>query len=110
MTGSDVGNLGAQDLGGFLAILAMVAATYLTRVGGFWLMGRIPLTPRVRRMLDALPGSIVAAIVLPIVVRTGLPAAVGIAAVIGLMVVRRNEFLAIFGGLAAVALVRAGGF
>ena len=33
------------------AILAMAAATYLMRVGGFWLMGHVPLTARMRRML-----------------------------------------------------------
>ena len=28
----------------------MAAATYLTRVAGYWLMGHIPMTQRVRRM------------------------------------------------------------
>ena len=33
----------------------MAAATYLMRVGGFWLMGHVPLTARMRKMLEALP-------------------------------------------------------
>ena len=37
--------------GPFIAILAMAAATYLTRVSGYWLMGHIPMTRRVRRSL-----------------------------------------------------------
>jgi uncharacterized membrane protein len=97
------------DLGAFAALLAMAGATYLMRVSGFWLMGRIPLTPRVRRMLDALPGSIVAAIVVPIVVKTGFAAALGIAVAVALMTLRRNEFLAVFGALGIVALARAAG-
>ncbi len=43
------------------AILAMAVATYAMRATGFWLMARVPVTPRLRRMLDALPGSVVVA-------------------------------------------------
>ncbi len=98
----------AADLGAIGAILAMAATTYLMRISGFWLMGRIPLSPRVRRMLDVLPGSVVVATVLPLVAQAGPAAAVGVVVVIGLMMLRRNEFLAVFGGVAAVALIRAG--
>ena len=93
-----------------LAIVAMAAVTYLMRIGGFWLMGHVPLTPRLRRMLEALPGSVVAATVLPIVVKLGLPAALGIAAVLLVMMRFRKEFLAIATGIGVAALVRAGGF
>ncbi|MCC7347743.1 MAG: AzlD domain-containing protein, partial [Variibacter sp.] len=44
----------------------MAAVSHAIRLGGFWVMARVPLTPRLRRMLDALPGSVVAATVLPI--------------------------------------------
>ena len=56
------------DWGVLAAILAMALATYAMRAGGFWLMGHVPPSPRLRRMLEALPGSVVAATVLPIVV------------------------------------------
>ena len=36
------------EIGVTAAILAMAVATYLTRTSGFWLMGHIPLTARVR--------------------------------------------------------------
>ena len=58
----------------FIAIATMAAMTYLVRVGGFWMMGHVTITPRVHRMLDALPGSVVAAIILPVVAKNGLPA------------------------------------
>ena len=92
-----------------IAIAAMAGATALMRLGGFWLMGQVTITPRVRRMLEALPGSVVVAIVLPIVVKEGAPALIAVAAVIGMMLIRRNEFLALGIGLAAAIAARAAG-
>jgi uncharacterized membrane protein len=99
---------GTESLyGPIAAILAMAIATFLTRTAGFWLMAHVPLTVRVRRMLEALPGSIVAATVLPIIVKSGLPAMLAIAAAAALMVARRNEFLAVAVGVAVAAGSRA---
>ena len=92
-----------------LAIVVMAGATYLMRAGGFWMMGHVPLTARVRRMLEALPGSIVAAIVLPIVVKSGPAAVVAIAAAAAIMIVRRNELLAIAVAVALAAMARSAG-
>ena len=93
----------------FVAIAAMAGATYFTRVIGFWMMGHVPITPRMHRMLDALPGSVVAAIILPVVAKNGMPALLAVVAVIAVMVVRRNDFVAIGIGLAVAALSRAVG-
>jgi uncharacterized membrane protein len=95
------------DLGMTLAILAMAAATYPMRAGGFWLMGHVPLTPRVQRMLEALPGSVVVATVLPIVAREGVSAALAIIAAAAVMLLWRRDFLAVLGGMAMAVLVRA---
>ena len=57
--------------GVFYVIAAMAAVTVFTRFAGFWMMGRVTLTPRIMRMLDALPGSVVAALILPVIVRKG---------------------------------------
>ncbi|HSJ41570.1 MAG TPA: AzlD domain-containing protein, partial [Xanthobacteraceae bacterium] len=57
------------DLGTFgvwMAILAMALVTYAIRSGGFWLMGYVPLTRRVRSILNALPGAVIVAIILPL--------------------------------------------
>ena len=97
------------DLGGsatLAAILAMAAVTYAMRAGGFWLMAHVPLTARVRRILGALPGTVVVATVLPLVVRDGVPALLAIAAACGVMLIRRNDFLAVLAGMAAAALAR----
>ena len=49
-----------------LAFAVMTAVTVAVRLGGFWLMSYVPVTPRVRRMMDALPGSIIVAAALPV--------------------------------------------
>ena len=97
------------DIGAVAAIVAMAVATYLTRASGFWLMAHVPLTARLRRMLEALPGAVVAATVLPIVMRTGMPAALAVSAALVAMIARRNEFLAIALGCIAAAAARAAG-
>ena len=95
--------------GPYFAILAMALATYLCRISGVVLMGFVPLTPRVRRGLAALPGSIVFATVLPLVERLGLAAGLALVAAILSMVLRRSELLALLVGMATVSLARAFG-
>lgn len=95
--------------GSFVAILAMLAATYSCRAGGFWLMQHVPLTPRVRRGLSALPGSIVMATITPLALRAGWPAAIGLAIAFLAMLRIRNELVALLIGLAAVSAARAAG-
>ncbi len=92
--------------GTLAAILGMAAVTYAMRAGGFWLMAHVPLTARLRRMLEALPGAVVVATVLPIAVREGLPALLAIAAAGAMMVVRRNDFLAVLAGMVVAAAAR----
>jgi uncharacterized membrane protein len=99
------GDLGAA--GFWLAIGAMTAVNYAIRTGGFILMGYVPLTPRVRAILNALPGAVVMAIVLPLVVRSGLPAWAAMLVAVALMTWRRNDLLAVVCGMGAAALIRA---
>ncbi|MBI4275276.1 MAG: AzlD domain-containing protein [Rhizobiales bacterium] len=105
MTPSD-----ALTHGSLIAILAMTAATIFMRAGGFWLMAYVPLTPRVRRMLEALPGAVVAALVLPIVVKNGLPAFLSAGTVVAAIAFRCNAFVALAIAVATAALARAFGF
>jgi uncharacterized membrane protein len=89
-----------------LALLAMGVSTFLMRAGGYWLMAHVPLTARVRRMLEALPGALVVAIVLPVAVKIGVIAFLAIAAAAVMMVLRHNGFLAVICGLIVAALAR----
>lgn len=95
--------------GPFAGVAAMALATYLTRFAGFWLMGHVPVTLRVRRMLETLPGAIVVATVAPLVAKAGAPGLIGIGVTLVSMFLRRNEFLAVALGLTAVSLARAFG-
>src|SRR5436305_6595406 len=96
--------------GPFAGIAAMALATYFTRFAGFWLMGHVPVTARVRRMLETLPGAIVVATVAPLVAKAGMPGVIGIGVTLASMLMRRNEFLAVALGLPAISLARAAGF
>jgi uncharacterized membrane protein len=95
--------------GPYLAIVAMAVATYLCRAAGVVLMSRVRLTPAVERALRALPGSIVVATVLPIIIKAGAAAILGLAAALVVMSVARNELLALLAGLLAVSAARAFG-
>lgn len=97
------------DHGALVAILAMAGATYAMRAGGFWLMGHVPMTRRVERMLAALPGSIIAATVLPVIANDGLAGALAIGGAALVMAVRRNDFLAVIAGMSIAAAVRVAG-
>ena len=93
-----------------IAFAVMAAVTVASRLGGYWLMGYVNVTPRVRRMLDALPGSIIVAASLPVAVNGGAVVLFAIAAAVGITIIRRNEFVAVITGMAVAALARALGF
>ncbi len=57
--------------------------------------------------LSALPGSIVVAVVLPLAAKAGPSGILALAAAIGMMLVRRNELLALMIGLGVGAGARA---
>ena len=99
----------SADFGLLAAIAAMALATYAMRAGGFWMMQHVPPSPRMRKMLEALPGSVIVATVLPIVVRDGITAmmAIGVAVVVMLLV--RRDILAVIAGMAVAASARAFG-
>jgi len=72
-------------------------------------MGHIPMTPRVRRGLEILPGAIMAATVVPIVAKVGPAALIAVVVALASMIVKRNEFIAVGLALAAASLARAYG-
>jgi uncharacterized membrane protein len=93
-----------------LAFAVMMVVTVASRLGGFWLMGYVNVTPRVRRMLDALPGSIIIAAALPVAVNGGPIVLLAITAAVATTIIRRNEFVAVITGMIVAALARAMGF
>jgi uncharacterized membrane protein len=93
-----------------IAFAVMMIVTVASRAGGFCLMGYINITPRVRRMLEALPGSIIVAASLPVAINGGPVVVFAITAAMVVTVIRRNDFIAVFTGMAVAALARALGF
>ena len=93
-----------SDPAGFAAVVAgMAIAVYLTRIGGYWLIGRVTIGPRLRRMLDALPGAVIASSLAPILFHGGLRAALAMGAAAVAMIVLRNDFAAVLAGVAVAA-------
>ena len=85
----------------------MALATYLCRASGVVLMSRVRLTPRVKRALAALPGSLVVATVAPLAWQAGVPAIAGVVAALVTMMATRYELAALMAGLGTVAGLRA---
>lgn len=90
----------------FLTILGMGVVTYLTRIGGIWLMTSIRLSGRLKRAINALPAAILVALVAPAVFTTNI-ADMGAALVTLLLAVKtRNVLLAMLVGWISVLGLR----
>ena len=99
--------IASENLGMLAAIAAMAVATYAMRAGGFWMMSHVPPSPRLRKALNALPGSVIVATVLPIVARDGITAMLTICAAMAVMWVTRRDILAVVAGMAVATAMRA---
>jgi uncharacterized membrane protein len=85
--------------------LGMLVATYSSRLGGYWLIRRFPVTGRLRAGLEAVPLAVLTALIAPTVLATG-PAET-MAAIVTLLLAWRLPILAaILGGTATVVLLR----
>jgi uncharacterized membrane protein len=90
----------------FLPILIASALMYGLRLSGLLLGARLPRSGRAKRMMDALPGAIFAAIVLPGALSAGW---VGVTAAAGTAICTRktgNVLLGMLVGVGLVALLR----
>jgi uncharacterized membrane protein len=56
-----------------IVIAGMAIIMYLTRAGGYWLVGRLTPTPRVTRIIEQLGGVTLVALTAPAVVAAGPP-------------------------------------
>jgi len=87
-------------------VLAMSVATYATKAGGLWLLGRVELSGRTEAALDALPGAVVISLLVPTLSEFGIPGLVSATAV--LIVARRTDsvLLALGTGMVTVISLR----
>lgn len=93
-----------------MAICVMAAITVFNRTAGFLLMRLVPLTPRVRKILDSLPGAVLVAIVAPTAVHGDLALILGLVAAFVATRLTKNDFIAVLAAVAVAAGVRALGF
>lgn len=89
-----------------VAIMSMTLVTYLTRSLGYWAMGHVPLTPFVRRTLEALPGAVVVAILAPAAVAGGVSSTAGLLTAALTRWYGLNEFVCILAGVGMAAGLR----
>lgn len=88
------------------AIVAMGAVTYLTRMTGFLIAGRLRLSGRAAAAFDAIPPAVLIAVIAPTALATGWPET--LAAFITASVATRLPLLATIAvGVIAVVALRA---
>jgi branched chain amino acid efflux pump len=93
----------------FLAVICMTAVTYSLRAGGYWVMGRLPITEKMRRGLEALPGAIIVSTILPIVMQGGLAVGLCLIVAAAAQLLLKKEYIAVFCAAGAAAALRAAG-
>ncbi|WP_370153546.1 AzlD family protein [Ferrovibrio sp.] len=103
-------DLFAVDPIALAAILGMAVATYLTRAGGFWLMGHVAISPRLERFLRHMAGGVLIAIVTAAVFNGDGPLWIGLGIVVLVMLTMRKPILALAAGVAGTILLRLLGF
>lgn len=89
-----------------LIIAVMAVITYGFRAGGYWLMGRITLSPRLEAGLSYLPGAVITALVVPAALEAGLEGIAGVAAVGVTMRLKNNLLLSLVCGIGTVWALR----
>ena len=89
-----------------IAIAGMALATLLTRVGGFWLMSYVTLSPRLERFLRHTAGGVLVAIVVAAAMKGDPAMWAGLAAAIAAMLLLRKSMTAILIGMALAIGIR----
>lgn len=93
------------DPAALAAILAMAVVTYLTRIGGLFVGGRLALQGRAKAAFDAIPPAVLMAVIAPTVLATGWYETV--AALIAAIAASRLPLLVVVAvGVIAVVVLR----
>jgi uncharacterized membrane protein len=87
-------------------LLVAAAASLTCRIGGFWLMRFVEITPRMEAALRATPVGVMIGIVAPVAVHGGPAEWLGIAITVVAMRFLRNDLGSALCGVAAVAVAR----
>ncbi|MCA9833004.1 MAG: AzlD domain-containing protein [Thermomicrobiales bacterium] len=90
----------------WLIIATMAAITYGFRAGGYWLMGRVKLSPRLESGLSYLPGAVITALVIPAALEVGTEGIIGVIVVGIAMRWRGNLLISLVLGVGTVWALR----
>jgi len=88
-----------------IAILLMASATYLTRIGGYLLLGDRRLSPRTRTVMDAAPGCVLVSVIAP-AFGSGRPADLIALGLTALAATRLSILPTVLVGVATAGLLR----
>ncbi len=94
------------DVRTIATICAMAAVTYATRIFGYWMADRRSLSPRLRRLLEHVPGTVLISIVAPAAARGGVAEAIAIAATAVTALRSKNLLLSMAVGVVTVWVMR----
>ncbi|MFC7081234.1 AzlD family protein [Halorussus caseinilyticus] len=87
-------------------IVGMAAVTYVTRIGGFWMVGQFDLSDRFHAWLEYIPGAVLVSLVAPSVAKGG-PAEAGAALAALVVSIRTGNILfAMLAGIGVVVALR----
>lgn len=99
-------NLPTADFGAMLAIVIMGAVSYLTRAGGVLIMSRVPIGPRVQRFINAMAGSVLVAVIMPMALDGDTAARLALVTTATVMLTTGKTLAAIATGMATAACWR----
>ncbi|EXI80110.1 MAG: putative membrane protein [Candidatus Accumulibacter appositus] len=97
----------SDDLLTVITIAGMALATYLTRIGGLYLMRGVSVTGRLKAALDALPAAVLMAVIAPTVLATGAAETIAAAITAAAAFLRLPMIAVVAIGVAAVVALRA---
>lgn len=98
--------LPGEGAGAIALILLMALVTLGTRLGGVFITAWVPLRPRVMSFIDAMSGSVLVAVLVPVVIETDGAGRLAALATAALMLLTGRPMPAIATGIAVAAGTR----
>lgn len=101
--------MSTEGYGVYLVITLMALVMLFTRFGGVFITGLLPLRPRVMSFIDAMSGSVLVAVLVPIAVEADMAGRLGMLATAGVMLLTARPMAGVSLGILVTALMRLGG-
>jgi uncharacterized membrane protein len=89
-----------------ITIVCMGLATYAMRIGGFWLVKRLPPSPRVTAWMRNIPGAVLISLIAPTAFSSGLAETLAMLVTVLIALRTKQVLVAMFAGVIAVWLLR----